>query len=157
VPSAKSVDALARGCSSGHLKREAGSRGRGEIISRAAFDRGHRRRRRQDAGGAERAARLAHSTSAINLQRWRYMPDDLGERHFLVNIPYYHLIARESGKPVMDIRVVVGKPGNNTPIFSEDMESVVFSPYWNIPDTIAESETCPRRRARSELSRPSGH
>ena len=80
---------------------------------------------------------------AINLQRWRYMPDDLGERHFLVNIPYYHLIARESGKAVMDIRVVVGKPGNNTPIFSEDMETVVFSPYWNIPDTIAENETAP--------------
>jgi murein L,D-transpeptidase YcbB/YkuD len=80
---------------------------------------------------------------AINLQRWRYMPDELGERHFFVNIPYFHLIARESGKPVMDIRVVVGKPGNNTPIFSEDMESVVFSPYWNIPDTIAENETAP--------------
>jgi murein L,D-transpeptidase YcbB/YkuD len=80
---------------------------------------------------------------AINLQRWRYMPDDLGEQHFFVNIPYYHLVARESGKPVMDIRVVVGKPGNNTPIFSEEMETVVFSPYWNIPDTIAESETAP--------------
>ena len=80
---------------------------------------------------------------AINLQRWRYMPDDLGERHFFVNIPYYHLVARESGKSVMDIRVVVGKPGNNPPIFSEDMETVVFSPYWNIPDTIAENETAP--------------
>src|SRR6202008_4365417 len=80
---------------------------------------------------------------AINLQRWRYMPDDLGERHFCGNIPYYHLIARESGKPVMDIRVVVGKPGNNTPIFSEDMEPVVVRPYWNIPDTIAENETAP--------------
>ena len=80
---------------------------------------------------------------AINLQRWRYMPDDLGDQHFFVNIPYYHLIAREAGKTVMDIRVVVGKPGNNTPIFSEAMETVVFSPYWNIPDTIAESETAP--------------
>ena len=80
---------------------------------------------------------------ALNLQRWRYMPNELGEQHFFVNIPYFHLIARESGKPVMDIRVVVGKPGNNTPIFSEDMETVVFSPYWNIPDTIAESETAP--------------
>lgn len=80
---------------------------------------------------------------AINLQRWRWMPDELGERHFLVNIPYFHLVAREAGKPVMDIRVVVGKPGNNTPIFSEDMETVVFSPYWNIPDTIAENETAP--------------
>jgi L,D-transpeptidase YcbB len=80
---------------------------------------------------------------AINLQRWRWMPDDLGERHFFVNIPYFHLIAREAGQPVMDIRVVVGKPGHNTPIFSEDMETVVFSPYWNIPDTIAENETAP--------------
>lgn len=80
---------------------------------------------------------------AINQQRWRWMPDDLGERHFLVNIPHYTLVAREAGKPIMDIRVVVGKPGNNTPIFSEDMETVVFSPYWNIPDTIAEDETAP--------------
>lgn len=80
---------------------------------------------------------------AINLQRWRWMPDQLGDRHFFVNIPYYHLIARESGKKVMDIRVVVGKPGHNTPIFSEDMKVVVFSPYWNIPDTIAENETAP--------------
>ncbi len=80
---------------------------------------------------------------AINLQRWRWMPDQLGERHFFVNIPHFTLIAREAGKPVMDIRVVVGKPGNNTPIFSEEMETVVFSPYWNIPDTIAENETAP--------------
>lgn len=80
---------------------------------------------------------------AINLQRWRWMPDQLGERHFFVNIPYFTLVARESGKAVMDIRVVVGKPGNNTPVFSEEMETVVFSPYWNIPDTIAENETAP--------------
>jgi murein L,D-transpeptidase YcbB/YkuD len=80
---------------------------------------------------------------AINLERWRWMPDDLGERHFLVNIPYYHLVAREHGKPVLDIRVVVGKPGNETPTFSDEMTEVVFSPYWNIPETIALEETAP--------------
>jgi L,D-transpeptidase YcbB len=79
----------------------------------------------------------------INLERWRWMPDDLGARHFIVNIPYFHLIARENGKAVKDIRVVVGKPGNNTPIFSGNMETVVFSPYWNIPDSIVEGETAP--------------
>jgi murein L,D-transpeptidase YcbB/YkuD len=79
----------------------------------------------------------------LNLDRWRWMPDDLGERHFIVNIPYYHLIAREHGKPVMDIRVVVGKQGNETPIFSDEMEVVVFSPYWNIPDSIKQGETAP--------------
>jgi L,D-transpeptidase YcbB len=80
---------------------------------------------------------------ALNMERWRWMPDDLGARHFLVNIPYFHLFARENGKSVMDIRVVVGKRGNETPIFSDEMETVVFSPYWNIPDSIKQGETAP--------------
>ena len=80
---------------------------------------------------------------ALNLERWRWLPDDLGGRHFIVNVPHYHLIAREDGKPVLDIRVVVGKRGNETPLFSDQMETVVFSPYWNVPDTIALEETVP--------------
>jgi L,D-transpeptidase YcbB len=79
----------------------------------------------------------------INLERWRWLPDDLGERHLFVNLPYFHLIAREGGKPVMDIRVVVGTPEHATPIFSSRMQTVVFSPYWHIPDSIVEGETAP--------------
>jgi murein L,D-transpeptidase YcbB/YkuD len=79
----------------------------------------------------------------MNLDRWRWMPDDLGDHHFIVNVPYYHLIARENGKPTLDIRVVVGKRGNETPIFSDVMEHVVFSPYWNVPPSIAAEETLP--------------
>jgi murein L,D-transpeptidase YcbB/YkuD len=79
----------------------------------------------------------------LNLERWRWMPDDLGARHLLVNIPQYLVVAREAGKPVLDIRVVVGKVGNNTPVFSGEMETVVFSPYWNIPETILAGETAP--------------
>jgi murein L,D-transpeptidase YcbB/YkuD len=80
---------------------------------------------------------------AINLDRWRWMPDDFGDRHLIVNIPYFHVVAREHGNAVSDIRVVVGKPGNETPVFSSTMDSVVFSPYWNIPDTIVSGETAP--------------
>jgi len=80
---------------------------------------------------------------ALNLERWRWMPDDFGSRHLIVNIPYYHLTARENGQPVMDMRVVVGKPDHKTPIFSSEMTTVVFSPYWNIPDSIVEGETAP--------------
>lgn len=83
------------------------------------------------------------SQVAMNLERWRWLPDDLGARHLLVNIPYFHLIAREDGKAVLDTRVVVGKPGNETPTFSDEMTHVVFSPYWNIPETIALEETAP--------------
>ena len=79
----------------------------------------------------------------LNLERWRWMPDDFGAQHLFVNIPYFHLVARENGKAVKDIRVVVGKPANKTPIFSSDMATVVFSPYWNIPDSIVEGETAP--------------
>ena len=80
---------------------------------------------------------------ALNLERWRWMPDDLGARHFLVNVPQFTLVAREDGKPTLDMRVVVGKRGNETPLFSDEMETVVFSPYWNVPDTIALEETAP--------------
>ena len=152
VTSAKAVDELRqRLLMSGHLKAGTGS-GEPGTADLAAAVKSFQELHSIAATGVVDTATLAAinvpldwriQQVAINLQRWRYMPDDLGERHFFVNIPYFHLIARESGKSVMDIRVVVGKPGNNTPIFSEDMETVVFSPYWNIPDTIAENETAP--------------
>jgi murein L,D-transpeptidase YcbB/YkuD len=82
---------------------------------------------------------------AINLERWRWMPDDLGARHILVNVPAFHLAVRENGRAVLDMKVVVGEeePERRTPIFSADMGTVVFSPYWNVPDSIAEGETVP--------------
>ncbi len=79
----------------------------------------------------------------LNLERWRWAPEDFGERHFRVNIPYYHLEAFERGQLALDIRAVVGKRGNETPVFSEQMTHVVLSPYWNIPPSIAAGETLP--------------
>jgi murein L,D-transpeptidase YcbB/YkuD len=100
-----------------------------------------RSEREQKASSPEIDARIRQVE--LNLNRWRLLPDDLGERHFIVNIPQFHLVARESGKQMLDMRVVVGRPGDNTPIFSDQMESVVFSPYWNIPERIAQTETAP--------------
>jgi murein L,D-transpeptidase YcbB/YkuD len=80
---------------------------------------------------------------ALNLERWRWLPDNLGARHLLVNVPAFYMAARENGKPVLEMKVIVGKPENATPIFSDQMQSVVFSPYWNVPDSIAEGETAP--------------
>jgi murein L,D-transpeptidase YcbB/YkuD len=79
----------------------------------------------------------------LNLDRWRWLPDDLGARHFRVNIPYFHLEAYEDGELALDIRAVVGKRGSETPLFSDEMTHVVMSPYWNIPPTIAQDETLP--------------
>jgi murein L,D-transpeptidase YcbB/YkuD len=80
---------------------------------------------------------------ALNMERWRWMPDDLGARHFIVNIPTFELHAREQGQDVLAIDVIVGKLETSTPVFSSTMTTVVFSPYWNIPESIVEGETAP--------------
>ena len=91
---------------------------------------------------------------ALNMERWRHMPDDLGTRHILVNIPQFHLWVREGDRIVHNQRIIVGKQGDQTPIFTADMNQVVFSPYWNIPESIVEGETLPAlMRNPSYLSR----
>jgi murein L,D-transpeptidase YcbB/YkuD len=79
----------------------------------------------------------------LNLERWRWLPRDLGARHILVNIPQYHLEVWENGAPALTMRVVVGRKDTQTPIFNDRMTYIVFSPYWNVPPGIAQNETLP--------------
>lgn len=80
----------------------------------------------------------------MNMERWRWAPRDFGDRHILVNVPAYTMQVVENGAPVLAMRVVVGEPEHQTPIFSDQMTYVVFSPYWNIPPGILRDETLPR-------------
>jgi len=80
----------------------------------------------------------------INLERWRWAPRDLGDRYILVNVPAYLLQVMEGDTPALAMRVIVGKPATQTPLFSDEMTYVVFSPYWNIPQNILRDETLPR-------------
>jgi murein L,D-transpeptidase YcbB/YkuD len=81
---------------------------------------------------------------AINMDRYRWLPDDLGSRYLLVNIPAFRIDAIEDGKSVLDMKVVTGTEKNATPVLADRMTSVVFSPYWNIPRDIAEKEMAPK-------------
>jgi L,D-transpeptidase YcbB len=102
---------------------------------------------------------------SLNLERWRWLPANLGERHILVNIPEYRLEVWDHGQVPLSMRVVVGKKGTPTPIFNDDMTHVIFAPYWNIPTTIAKNETLPHalqdpaflQRANMEVLDKSGH
>jgi murein L,D-transpeptidase YcbB/YkuD len=80
---------------------------------------------------------------ALNLERWRWLPRELGSRHILVNIPAYRLDVWENGQVPLSMRVVVGKKDSPTPIFNDEMTHIVFSPYWNVPPDIARDETLP--------------
>jgi L,D-transpeptidase YcbB len=80
---------------------------------------------------------------ALNMERWRWLPRDLGERYILVNIPEMRLDVYDGDQVPLTMRVVVGKRDTQTPIFNDEMTYLVFSPYWNVPPGIAQDETLP--------------
>lgn len=61
----------------------------------------------------------------------------------VANIPEYKLHIFEDGDEVLSMDIVVGKTTNKTVIFSDEMEQIVFSPYWNIPESIVKNEILP--------------
>lgn len=80
----------------------------------------------------------------LNLERWRWMPSDLGERYIRVNIPEFEMDLVEGGKPTLEMRVVVGKAQQNrTPVFSDKMTYLELNPSWNLPPEIVAEEIVP--------------
>ncbi len=79
----------------------------------------------------------------VNMERWRWLPHDLGPFYVTVNIPEFTLRVVEEGTPIHTTRVVVGKPDKQTPVFSDEMEELVFNPYWNVPNSIKNEEIAP--------------
>ncbi|MFD1875356.1 L,D-transpeptidase family protein [Hymenobacter bucti] len=80
----------------------------------------------------------------LNMERWRWLPKKFEPDYLLVNIPEYKLHVYEQNKEVITMRVIVGKTLNATPVFSDKMEYVVLSPYWNVPFSIIDKEMRPR-------------
>ncbi len=77
---------------------------------------------------------------ALNMERWRWLPGELGDRYVVVNIPDFVLQLYEHGRPLLAMRVIVGKEYSRTPIFSDTLTYVVFNPYWNVPASIVAEE-----------------
>ena len=82
----------------------------------------------------------------LNLERWRWQGWTPSSRAILVNIPTFELHAYEQGDEVLTMRVVTGKGDSPTPVFAEEMQHVVFSPHWNVPPNILETEILPALR-----------
>ena len=79
-----------------------------------------------------------------NMERWRWLPRDLGIAYVMVNIPDYTLTVVSNGKPLWSTRIVVGQPGNHaTPMLAETIKYITFNPTWNVPPSIIRNEYLP--------------
>ncbi len=81
----------------------------------------------------------------LNMERWRWLPRNPGERYIMVNIPGFQLTAYEQGKPVMVMDIIVGRVDRPTPIVNGHLHSVVFNPYWTPTPTIIVKDLIPKQ------------
>ncbi|WP_455209108.1 L,D-transpeptidase family protein [Kaarinaea lacus] len=79
----------------------------------------------------------------LNLERWRWLPQDLGEHYILVNTAGYELAAYEHNKLLFITRIIAGTPERSTPAVAGPLQGIVFNPYWYIPRTIALNDILP--------------
>jgi L,D-transpeptidase YcbB len=79
----------------------------------------------------------------LNLERIRWLPHEYGEDYISVNVPEYMLKVYENQRKVLEMRVVLGTEFNATPIFNDTLEYIVFSPTWNVPESILKEEMIP--------------
>ena len=79
----------------------------------------------------------------VNMERWRWLPNDLGSRHVFVNQAGFELFLNNGGQTVAHHPVIVGKPFHKTPVFSEKISYVEFNPTWTATNSIATNEILP--------------
>ncbi len=83
----------------------------------------------------------------VNMERWRWMPDNLGEFYVWDSITEQYTRVFDHGKMTLMEKIVVGKPTTPTPTFSASMQFIVFNPEWGVPDGIKVNEIAPRLRS----------
>src|SRR4029077_6707961 len=78
-----------------------------------------------------------------NMERWRWMPHDLGKTYVIANLPDFMLRVMSNGKLVWTTKIVDGKPTTPTPIMSAAMKYITVNPTWDVPPSIATNEYLP--------------
>lgn len=79
----------------------------------------------------------------INMNRILWLPANIPDNYITVNIPEFSLSVYEAKTKAFDMNVIVGKQGSNTMMFYGVLNQIVFSPYWNIPESIVKNEIIP--------------
>jgi len=75
-----------------------------------------------------------------NMERWRWLPRNLGDLYVMVNIPDFALTVVKDGAVTHRTKAIVGRVANQTPVFSDTMTHIIVNPYWNVPYSIVKKE-----------------
>jgi murein L,D-transpeptidase YcbB/YkuD len=100
---------------------------------------GRNKRRRKSGRRTLLSKRLLY-----NMEMWRWMPEDLGETYVMPNIPEFRIRVVKDNHIIHSERMVTGKVANKTPMFSDELETIVFRPNWGIPNSIKVKEILPK-------------
>ena len=79
-----------------------------------------------------------------NMERWRWLPHDLGATYVMVNIPDFTLKVVHDHQEEWHTKIVAGKPQTPTPLLSAQMDNVLVNPSWHVPQSIIKNEYLPR-------------
>ena len=82
-----------------------------------------------------------------NMERWRWLPQDLGALHIWNNLPEFMTRVVKHGKTIYEERIIIGQPDTQTPVFSNKMRQVVFQPEWGVPPSIKVNDLLPKLQA----------
>jgi murein L,D-transpeptidase YcbB/YkuD len=83
---------------------------------------------------------------SINMDRMRWLPDDIGTSYVWVNIPNFSLNVIESNHDVLSMPIIVGKEGTKSCVLDSNIQYIELNPYWNVPKSIAVKELLPKLR-----------
>ncbi|WP_254913088.1 L,D-transpeptidase family protein [Novosphingobium sp. B 225] len=90
---------------------------------------------------APKTDKAARNLIRVNLDRWRWLPREMGKYYLLTNLPEFQLRLTVDNSIIRSYRTVIGKPGKTqTPNLAEQVEAVVFNPTWTVPQSIVKGE-----------------
>ena len=128
-----------------HLRpRALQRRARAAAAARPQADRHHRPARRSPPSTARSRCADQIDRVTANMERWRWLPRDLGKTYVMVNIPDYTLKVVHDHDVVWRTKIVAGKPQTPTPLLTASMDSVIVNPSWYVPQSIIQNELLPR-------------
>lgn len=94
----------------------------------------------------------------VNMERLRWLPNELGNHYLLVNLPNYTLTVYKDNDSLFSHKTVIGKDTRKTPLLSSQLTNIILNPNWTVPPTILKEDVFPEaQRSRSAFSRKGLH